>query len=139
MNNLKLIYVNPVGINAYGLYEYEFFFSEKPEEACGDDWDNEYPANCTDLLPHEGTYSIVKRLKTDIDLFCVQQNSCFSFIHCIDGCVALCNENLEGLEAYPEPYRIVLHFGDDYDKVVEHLAGRELYFDDDNTSEPTDE
>ena len=135
MNKLKLVYVNPIGVNSVEKKEYEFFFSETPDLVWNDDWNEENPSLCTDLLPDENTYSVIKRLVTTMDIFCVQQNSCFSISQCIDQCVCLCCETLEGLESYPEPYRLVLHFGDDYNFVVEHLKGLDMYFEDEETEE----
>ena len=88
-NNLHLVYINPIGKDSNNLYEYEFFFSETPDIVWGQDWNIACPVACENTLPDPETYSEVKTLKTEIPLFCVQQNACFSIQDCIDGIVCL--------------------------------------------------
>ena len=88
-NNLHLVYINPIGKNSNDLFEYEFFFSETPDIVWGQDWNIACPAACENTLPDPETYSEVKTLKTEIPLFCVQQNTCFSLQDCIDGIICL--------------------------------------------------
>ena len=88
-NNLHLVYINPIGKDSNNLYEYEFFFSETPDIVWGQDWNIACPAACENTLPDPETYSEVKTLKTEIPLFCVQQNTCFSLQDCIDGIICL--------------------------------------------------
>lgn len=88
-NNLHLVYINPIGKDSNSLFEYEFFFSETPDIVWGQDWNIACPAACENTLPDPETYSEVKTLKTEIPLFCVQQNTCFSIQDCIDGIVCL--------------------------------------------------
>ena len=88
-NSLHLVYINPIGKNSNDLYEYEFFFSETPDIVWGQDWNIACPAACENTLPDPETYSEVKTLKTEIPLFCVQQNTCFSLQDCIDGIICL--------------------------------------------------
>ena len=88
-NSLHLVYINPIGKNSNDLYEYEFFFSETPDIVWGQDWNIACPAACENTLPDPETYSEVKTLKTEIPLFCVQQNTCFSIQDCIDGIICL--------------------------------------------------
>ena len=127
-NNLSLVYVKPIGMNSNDEFEYEFFFSETPETVWGEDWNVACPSACNDLTPTEENYSLVERLNTDMVIFCAQQNSCFSLQDCIDGCICLACQSLEGLDEYPEPYRLVLQFGEKYDDVLEKLHGLDLYF-----------
>ena len=88
-NSLHLVYINPIGKDSNNLYEYEFFFSETPDIVWGQDWNIACPAACENTLPDPETYSEVKTLKTEIPLFCVQQNTCFSIQDCIDGIICL--------------------------------------------------
>ena len=88
-NNLHLVYINPTGKDSNNLFEYEFFFSETPDIVWGQDWNIACPAACGNTLPDPETYSEVKTLKTEIPLFCVQQNTCFSIQDCIDGIICL--------------------------------------------------
>ena len=129
MEKLYLIYVNPLGKNTNEEYEYEFFFSETPDTAWGQDWDDNYPNFCDDLTPDESTYSVIKRLKTNIPFFCMQQNSCFPFYYVTKNILCLCYEDISQYEEFPTPYRIVFQFGEEYDSVVNKLKGREVDFD----------
>lgn len=128
VSNLSLVYVKPIGMNSNDEFEYEFFFSETPETVWGEDWNIACPSACNDLTPTEDNYSLIERLNTDMVIFCAQQNSCFSLQDCIDGCICLACQSLEGLETYPEPYRLVLQFGESYEDVLEKLHGLDLYF-----------
>jgi hypothetical protein len=111
-NNLHLIYVNPIGKDSNGVYEYEFFFSETPEIVWGEDWNVACPSACGNLLPDPSTYSEVKHLRTHIPLFCAQENSCFSMQDVIDGLLCLCfYEDEEGnfnKFDFGEPYENVI-------------------------------
>lgn len=127
-NELFLVYVNPIGQDSKGLYQYEFFFSETPEIVWGNDWNVACPSACGAILPEESTYSTIKLLKTKMNLFCAQQNSCFSMQDCIDGLICLCAEDISNYEVYPEPYRLVLHFGESYDNVMIRFNELELNF-----------
>ena len=113
-NNLYLVYVNPVGKDSNDLFEYEFFFSETPENVWGEDWNIACPAACGDTLPDPTTYSEIKTIKTDIPLFCAQQNTCFSLQDCIDGIVCL------GYFEH-EKNMIVFKFGEKYKDVMEKI------------------
>lgn len=135
MSLLKLVFVNPIGKSSDDIYEYEFFFSETPDVVWGEDWYIQCPAACENILPVETSYSLIKHLKTEIKLFCAQENTCFSLQDCIDGCLAICFQDINGLEEYPTPYRLVLHFGEDYDDVIAKLSGMGLSFEEDETDQ----
>lgn len=121
---LFLVYVNPIGKDSNDLYQYEFFFSETPEIVWGEDWNISCPSACYNLLPDQTTYSEIKILKTKIPLFCIQENSCFSLQDSVDRLVFLSAEDIREYEEYPEPLRLVFHFNDSYDSVVEQLNKR---------------
>lgn len=121
---LKLAYVNPVGKNTHGQYEYEFFYTDRIELVWGENWDEPYALYGGDMMPYEGTYTKIKRVVTDIPFACAQQNSCFSMRQCVEGCIALCYEDINGYENYPEPFRIVFQFGEDESSVDEKLSTR---------------
>ena len=57
----------------------------------------------------------------------MQENTCFSFQDCRDQIVAIAYENLDDAEFYPEPFRIVIHFGDLIDDVERMLAQRDMF------------
>ena len=117
-NELFLVYVNPIGQDSKGLYQYEFFFSETPEIVWGNDWNVACPSACGDTLPEESTYSTIKLLKTEMEIGCAQENSCFSLQDCIDDIISLAYQRIEHLLEYPSPFRLVLHFGESYDDVI---------------------
>ena len=76
--DLFLVYIEKIGKNLMDWYEYEFIFSENPDIVWGQNWEQMCPCVCGDLRPDKSTYSVVKRLKTQIPLKCAQENSCFS-------------------------------------------------------------
>ena len=131
MENLSLIYVSPIGENSEGLYEYEFFFSESSETTWGEDWAEQCPSVCGNILPDDEYINKKMRLTTDVPFYCAQNNSCFSMQDCIDHIIALAFEDISEYEDYPEPYRIVFQFGDSLETVNEKLNGREIFFDED--------
>lgn len=116
MSDLKLIYVKPIGKNVKGLNEYEFLFSETPDTVWGEKWELQCPSAVLNIRPSEDTYSDVKRVITDVDLFCAQQNSCYSMQDCIDGCIALMWFYNKKEEA------IVFKFGEDINSTVKKLT-----------------
>ena len=130
MDNLSLVYVYPVGKDSRDIYEYEFLFSETPEVVFGDYWYIQCPAACGDILPEESTYSEIRHLKTDMKLICAQENTCFSMQDCIDGCIALCFQDINGLDEYPD-HRFIVPFGEKYNDVVDQLHILDLEFEED--------
>lgn len=127
---LYLVFVREVGSDASGLNHYEFFFSPNPEVVWGEDWEQQCPSACGELLPDEKTYTEIKTVKCTIKFGLAQENSCFSMQDCIDQCICLCYEDISLLDSYPEPYRIVLLFGEDINSVNQKLNGRDIFFDD---------
>ena len=127
--NLKLVFVRPVvnGSDRHN-YEYDFLFCETPEVVWGPDWTDNAPNLCGDISPETSTYSLVKRVKTPIELKVAQENSCYSMEYAINRSIALAYLNLEGLENYPENGRMVFHFGDSYLEVEAQLELHEIYW-----------
>lgn len=119
-----LVYVRPVGTSIDGKLEYEFLFSETPETVWGPFWTVPCPSACGDVSPKRGTYSIVKRVTTNIPMLCAQQNSCFSMQDCTDRIIAVAHEDITGYDEYPEPYRLVFDYGEGYESVAEKLITR---------------
>ena len=132
--NLKLIYVNTVGQQWSGEYRYEFFFSEEPYNIdFNDNWKRQFAGLADDMLPYKDSYCEVKHLTTSKRLTCAQSNMCYPFMYAVYGITAVCFESLEGLEEYPEPFRLVLHYGDSYEDIVSKMEELELKFDEDIT------
>lgn len=122
--NKKLVYINQIGLDSSGNYEYEFFFSETPDIVWGEDWNEQCPSACENTLPDESTYSEIKLLRTKIPISCSQNNTCFSLQDMIDGILACGWEDISEYDKYPEPYRLVFRFGEDKDKIIDKLSTR---------------
>lgn len=120
--NFYLVYVNPIGIDSNGLYQYDFFFSETPEIVWGEDWNVACPSACGVMTPESETYSFIKTIKSKHRIFCAQENSCFSMQDMIDGLLSLAfcvvDNNL----------RYKFNFGEDYINVINKLKENKLEF-----------
>lgn len=125
---LYLAFVNPIGKNAHDMYEYEFFFTETPDIVWGEDWNEQCPSACGSLLPAGETYSKIMRLTSIIPFTCAQENSCFSLQDSVDNILALAFENISEYTEYPEPFRLVFHFGEEFESVEDKLAQRHQFF-----------
>lgn len=127
-SNLKIIYIQHIGKNSEGYNIYHFLLSENDEDTFMEDWAEKPASNIPNdrLIPDESQYEYIKELKTEIVLDLMQDNTCFSFQDCRDQIVALAHENLDDAEFYPEPFRIVIHFGDYIDDVERMLAKRDM-------------
>jgi len=127
-SDLKVVYVKYIGKNCDGYNIYHFLLSENTEDTFMEDWAEKPSSNIPNdnLLIDESQYEYVKELKTEITLDLQQDNTCFSFQDCRDKIVAIAYENLDDAEFYPEPCRIVIHFGDYIDDVERMLARRDM-------------
>lgn len=127
-SELKIVYVQYVGKNCDGFNIYHFLLSENVEDTFMEDWAEKPAANIPNarLIPDDSQYEYVKELKTNVTLDLMQDNTCFSFQDCRDQIVAIAYENLDDAEFYPEPFRIVIHFGDYIDDVEQMLARRDM-------------
>ena len=127
-SELKVVYVSYIGKNSEGFNIYHFLLSENCDETFMEDWAEKPSSNIPNdyLVPDESQYDYIKELKTRITLDLQQDNTCFSFQDCRDQIVAIAYENLDGYEDYPEPLRIVVHFGDYIDDVERMFARRDM-------------
>lgn len=128
-----LRYVRPSGRDADGNYKYELIFSKNPEDVVTNEWYEENPSVCSEYLLDDGfleSCAIVRTISSDMKLVCAQEQSCFSMLYAYYGCMCLAYEDISELEMYPEPYRIVLGFGDSVEHVRELLEGREIELED---------
>lgn len=128
-SGLKVVYVLYLGKNSDGLNIYHFLLSENTTDTFTEDWAEKPASNIPNdrLLIDESQYEYVKELKTSIMLDLMQENTCFSFQDCRDQIVAIAYENLDDAEFYPEPFRIVIHFGDLIDDVERMFAQRDMF------------
>lgn len=118
VSNGKLVFVKPIGKNIENEFEYDLLFSEFPDEVWALFWDDNNPSSCGDLTPD--TYDKVLRIKSPFELRTIQEMSCFSMEHTINNIVALAWVDINVLEEFPE-YRMVLHFGEEENKVIEKI------------------
>lgn len=126
MNDKVLVFIKPV-FNTESYYEYDFIFSDTPEDVWGPDWDYDFPSICPEISPEPTTYSTIVRVKSNLKLCVAQEQSCYPMVNCIDGILALGWIDIEGLEEYPQNGRMVLYFGDSYLHVEAELEKHEIF------------
>ena len=126
--NLKLVYIRYINTDIEGNYIYELFFSENPEMVWGVYWDELNPSSCGDLTPEKTTYSETKRIRSQYKLTTVQECSCLTMEHAIEGIIALSWIDINVLDEYPSNGRMTLHFGDDINTVENILKPFEIEF-----------
>lgn len=107
---MNLIYINYIGSNSEGEYEYEFLFSDNPDTVWGEDWAEQVPSSCGNIPPDPTTYNKVLKVTIPFELELVQLNSCFSLQDCIDGIVML-------FWFFTENGYVGLPFGTEFDEV----------------------
>lgn len=127
-SNLKVVFILYVGKNSDGMNLYRFLLSENTDETFADGWAEKPSCNekIENLMIDNSMFEYEKELKTDIKLDLAQDNCCFSMQDCRDKIIALAYENLDDAEEYPEPCRIVIHFGDMIDDVESMFARRDM-------------
>lgn len=126
-SELKVIYVQYVGIDSDGYNVYQFLISNDSEDTWGEEWNEKPACNCRFLKPDDDMYDYVKELRTDMKLDLAQNNCCVSMQDVRDHCAALAYENLDEAEEYPEKGRIVILFGDSLENVELMLAKRDMH------------
>jgi hypothetical protein len=124
MENLKLIYVLPVGENWKGEFIYEFLFSDDIRNVDGEDWDV-YPASNKPSPPYKDLIKCVGRLVSDFKFDVIQESDTFAVWDAVDDIVALAWENLDDYDEYPEN-RMCFKFGEAIDSVKDKLYSKDL-------------
>lgn len=124
--DLKIIYAIKIGENADGDNIYHFLISEDCENTWAEGWENKPACLMRDLTPEDDMYDYIGEVITELDFDLAQYNSCYSMQDCRDKIIALVSENLDNADEYPEEGRIVIHFGDNIDKVNKMLAKRNI-------------
>ena len=121
----KLVFVNELGPNFKGDNLYEFIFSTE-KEIDGEGWDS-FPAGGNPQPPHIDFISKVGVLKSDkVKLNVIQNSDFFSIYDAVDNVIALAWEDIEN-EYYDESQtRLVFHFGDTEEKVIDKLYERDI-------------
>ena len=122
---MKLVFVNELGPNFKGDNLYEFIFSTE-DKVDGDGWDST-PASGNPQPPHIDFISKVGVLKNDkIKLNVIQNSDFFSIYDAIDKVIALAWEDTEN-EYYDEnETRLVFHYGDSVETVIDKLYERDI-------------
>jgi len=122
----RLIYVLKVGTTQDGLNVYRFLYSEDIDSVWMEQWSEKPACNCRFLEPEPSMYQYVKEIRTDIDFILATQDCCHSFQDCTDNLICIMGEDIDSYVEYPEPFRIVLHFGDTMKEVDKTLAQRDI-------------
>lgn len=117
-----LVYIKPIGKNTDETFGYEFLFSELPDIVWGPDWEIDNPSSCGDITPDKTTYNKTYKVNSPFQLKTLEETSCYSMEYATFGIIALGWIDLDNLEEYPENGRMVFHFKDTKEKVVELLS-----------------
>lgn len=123
-NEITLCFVRSIGHDVDGNNLYELFFTEESDTFWGDGFEYMPASLVNELIPNEGSYSVVKEIKTNLKLSLATESCCHSMQDCIDGIIALAYEDISGYDEFPDEGRLVLHFGDDYRDVEIKLIER---------------
>lgn len=127
-NDLYLGFIHYIGEDSDGLNQYEFIFTDNPNEFWGEDF-NESPAClCNNLIPDDNYITTRRLIKTSIKLDLIQNNCCFSVSDALDGIVSIAWLSLDGLDEYPSQGRIFFMFGEEYNTVEKKLALYNILF-----------
>lgn len=127
-DELRLIYINKLGLDSNNQNVYEFIFSYNADEAFGYNWESIPVCNINSPLPEDEYVGKVYKLKTDVLIDCAQENCCYSYQDCKDRVYAIGSENLNALSEYPK-YRLILMYGETYNEVCLKLSNKNLFFD----------
>lgn len=112
--NLFLLFVKYIGKESDGINVYEFLFGNEEEKQSffGQDFEIKPSGLVTNLQPYENSYSVVKKVRIDMDLDLAQDNLCYSFQDVFDGVCCLASQNIDSLDEYPKNGRLVLNYGE---------------------------
>lgn len=121
----RLIYVDKVGTTSDGVNTYHFIYSDSIDDVWVEQWSEKPACNCHYLCPDKEQVSYVKEVKTDIEFSLPQNDCCHSYQDAVDSCIGIF-ENIDGYVEYPEPFRIVLHYGDTMEEVDVVLGKRDI-------------
>jgi hypothetical protein len=121
----RLVFVNELGPNFRGDNLYEFIFSDN-EDVSGEDWESS-PAGGNPQPPHIDYITKVGVLKNDkIKLNVVQNSDFFSFYDAVDKVIALSWEDIENEYYNEDDTRLVFHYGDSEENVMNKLYERDI-------------
>nr|DAN76367.1 MAG TPA: hypothetical protein [Caudoviricetes sp.] len=123
---LKLCFVNVVGMEEDGKYRYEFIFTDDIDNVWGENFDEKPAGLINNLMVDEQYKTETHVVRTKIKFDLVQQCCCFGMQDCMDGIVALAYENIDDYESYPDDGRLVFNFGETYFNVESKLAMKSI-------------
>lgn len=124
--DLKLCFVNVVGMEEDGKYRYEFIFTDDIDNVWGENFDEKPAGLINNLMVDEQYKAETHVVRTKIKFDLVQQCCCFGMQDCMDGIVALAYENIDDYESYPDDGRLVFNFGESYFDVESKLAMKSI-------------
>jgi hypothetical protein len=128
---MYLVYINPLNKNYKGEFIYEFIFSKSNEIELGDDWMIN-PASSGQLTPPPiAEIDRVEILQNDlIELELVIFSDNFSMVEAVENIIALGWEK----ESPDNDKRLVFHFGEKIESVMDKLYERDIVFNDKKTT-----
>lgn len=119
---MKLVFVNPLGVNYKGENVYEFLFTSQEEIEAGEDW-GVLPASSGQVTPPPvEEIRMVGLLKGNMELELAMKSDHFSFNDAIEKIVALAWEknNLDHEE------RLVFHVDESLEDVRDKLYAKDI-------------
>lgn len=122
LEQVFLCFVRLVGEENDGYYRYEFIFTDRIDEAWGDDFDQKPACLVNNLMVNDEYVTEIHIVKMKIKLDLIQDNCCFSISDSYDGIVSIAWQSLDGLDEYPEDGRLFFKFGETIEEVEEKLA-----------------
>lgn len=128
MSDLKLVYIRLIGETSDTNFEYEFFFSKKPDNVWGVDWEYDIAGGLDCTTPEMSDIDEIIKVKTSIPFITAQECMCYGMWHMVNNVICVAYEDISGYEEYPEPFRLVFSFGEDYDSISDKFSQREIVF-----------
>lgn len=122
----RLVYVSKIGTDGEGKNIYHFYYSDDIDNIWMEQWGEKPACNCRFLKPEDEMIKYTKELKSFLSLTLGQDSCCSSYQDVCDGCVAIVYENIDEYEEYPEPFRIVIRYGETMDEVDKIFAQRDI-------------
>ena len=122
LKDVFLLFVRLIGEENDGYYRYEFIFTDNPDEAWGEGFENKPACLVNDLMPSDEYITEIHIVKTKIKFDLIQNNCCFGMQDCLDGIVSVAWENIDDMSEYPEDGRLFFMFGESLDEVERKLA-----------------
>lgn len=127
-DQLYLIFVNKIGSDVFGKSLYEFVFSKDTDGVSGEDWESS-PSNGNPQPPQKKHIDKVGSIKTDeFELEVIQDSPFFCMDDCQDGVVSLAWEILSDDELNIKNKRLIFHYGETEDSLINKLYIRNITF-----------